>query len=343
MDINPVAGYGKRESDDSSFNDPILKRGPCMKDSSIDTGILLETGTNELEILEFYIVETMEDGEEVKNYFGINVAKVMQVIETPNLEPPESAPHPSFMGTIPLRDIILPVLDLSVWLELNMPKTERDIVIVTEFSKSVTGFLVSGVTEIHRVGWGEVIPPTSVITQSTDSIVGLVDKNDHFIQLLDLETILNQFVPENGVPMTISDKQYNILVADDSATIRMMLEKQLSEANFNPYITNNGQEALNAIMALKAKAEEEGADINQYVDLVVSDIEMPLMDGFSLTKNIKEDPVLQKLPVILYSSIITKELKHKGDSVGANLQITKPDLHTIPEKAIALIEGRSVD
>ena len=312
-----------------------------MQNSAIDTGILLETGTNELEILEFYIVETMEDGREVKNYFGINVAKVMQVIETPNLEPPESAPHPSFMGTIPLRDIILPVLDLSVWLELNMPKTDRDIVIVTEFSKSVTGFLVSGVTEIHRVGWGEVIPPTSVITQSTDSIVGLVDKNDHFIQLLDLETILTQIEPDMNEDAVVSEKEYKVLVADDSATIRLMLEQQLTKANFKPRITTNGDEALKTIMSLKRKAEEEGRDITDYVNIVVSDIEMPLMDGFSLTKNIKTDPVLQKLPVILYSSIITKELKHKGDSVGADLQITKPDLHTIPEQAIKLIEGVS--
>ncbi|WP_319467632.1 chemotaxis protein [uncultured Pseudodesulfovibrio sp.] len=311
-----------------------------MSKTAIDTGILLETGTNELEILEFYINETLKEGEEpVKNYFGINVAKVMQVIETPNLEPPESAPHPSFMGTIPLRDLILPVLDLSVWLELNMPKTERDIVIVTEFSKTVTGFLVSGVTEIHRVGWGEVIPPTSVISQSTDSIVGLVDKGDHFIQLLDLETILTQIEPASDLEMTRADREYKVLVADDSATIRMMLEQNLTAANFKPIITNNGSEALKTIMALKAQAEEEGKEITEFVDVIVSDIEMPLMDGFSLTKNIKDDSVLQKLPVILYSSIITKELKHKGDSVGADLQITKPDLHTIPEKAIELIEG----
>lgn len=310
-----------------------------MKSSAIDTGILLETGTNELEILEFYINETLANGKEIKNFFGINVAKVMQVIETPNLEPPESAPHPSFMGTIPLRDLILPVLDLSVWLELRMPKTERDIVIVTEFSKAVTGFLVSGVTEIHRVGWGEVIPPSSVISQSTDSIVGLVDKGDYFVQLLDLETILTQFEPDDGIEATVSGKKYKILVADDSATIRMMVEKNLANANFQPIITNNGAEALKKAMAFKEQAEAEGKDITEFVDLILSDIEMPLMDGFSLTKNIKEDPVLQKLPVILYSSIITKELKHKGDSVGANLQISKPDLNTIPEMAIQLIEG----
>lgn len=311
-----------------------------MSKSAIDTGILLETGTNELEILEFFINETLEDGTEIKNFFGINVAKVMQVIETPNLDPPESAPHPSFMGTIPLRDIILPVLDLSVWLELSMPKTERDIVIVTEFSKSVTGFLVSGVTEIHRVGWGEVIPPSTMISQSTDAIVGLVDKGEYFVQLLDLETILTQFEQEDGEDSIVSEKEYKILIADDSATIRMMIEKSLSEANFKPIITNNGSEALKKAMAFKAQAEEEGKDINEFVDLVVSDIEMPLMDGFSLTKNIKEDPVLQKLPVILYSSIITKELRHKGDSVGADMQVSKPELGTIPQIALDLLEGK---
>jgi two-component system chemotaxis response regulator CheV len=311
-----------------------------MSKSAIDTGILLETGTNELEILEFYINEIREEGKEpVPNFFGINVAKVMQVIETPNLEPPESAPHPSFMGTIPLRDLILPVLDLSVWLELDMPKTERDIVIVTEFSKSVTGFLVSGVTEIHRVGWGEVIPPSSIISTNTDAIVGLIDKGDYFVQLLDLETILTQFEPDSGVEIAVSTNEYKVLVADDSATIRAMIKANLTEANFKPLITNNGDEALRAALDLKAKAEAEGRDITEYVDLIISDIEMPLMDGFSLTKNIKQDPVLRKLPVILYSSIITNELRHKGESVGADMQISKPDLHTIPQVALQLIEG----
>ena len=311
-----------------------------MSRNAIDTGILLETGTNELEILEFYINEVREPGKEpVPNFFGINVAKVMQVIETPNLDPPESAPHPSFMGTIPLRDLILPVLDLSVWLELDMPKTERDIVIVTEFSKSVTGFLVSGVTEIHRVGWGEVIPPSSIISTNTDAIVGLIDKGDYFVQLLDLETILSQFEPDDGVEMAVSANEYTVLVADDSATIRAMIKANLTEANFKPIVTNNGDEALRAIMDIKARAEAEGKDVTEYVDLIISDIEMPLMDGFSLTKRIKEDPVLQGLPVILYSSIITNELRHKGESVGADMQISKPDLHTIPQVALDLIEG----
>lgn len=309
--------------------------------SAIDTGILLETGTNELEILEFYIDEQVKEGEPpTPNYFGINVAKVMQVIETPSLEPPESAPHPSFMGTIPLRQHILPVLDLSVWLEIDMPKTERDIVIVTEFSQSVTGFLVSGVTEIHRVGWKEVIPPAGYIAQSTDAIVGMVDKGGRFIQLLDLETILSEFeLDTDPSKLTTTDKGYTALVADDSATIRTMLQQSLEMSNFNYIITHNGDEALRTIFGLKEQAEAEGKDITEFVNVVISDIEMPLMDGFSLTKNIKEDPVLGKLPVILYSSIITDELRHKGDTVKADFQVSKPDLQDIAKKAIELIEG----
>ncbi|KAB1443455.1 chemotaxis protein [Pseudodesulfovibrio senegalensis] len=309
--------------------------------SAIDTGILLETGTNELEILEFFINETNGDETPLtEHYFGVNVAKVMQVIETPNLEPPESAPHPSFMGTIPLRQHILPVLDLSVWLEIDMPKSERDIVIVTEFSNSITGFLVSGVTEIHRVGWGQVIPPAGYIAHSTDAIVGMVDKGDRFIQLLDLETILSEFqLHPDEIESVVAQQQYTALVADDSATIRTMLQASLEQANFNHIITSNGEEALRQIMALKQRAEDEKKDISNYVDVVISDIEMPLMDGFSLTKNIKEDPVLQKLPVILYSSIITDELRHKGETVKADFQVSKPDLSTIAKKAIELIEN----
>lgn len=311
-----------------------------QKSSPIDTGILLETGTNELEILEFFITEAAPEGKEPTNhYFAINVAKVMQVIETPNLEQPESAPHPSFLGTIPLRDIILPVLDLSVWLEIDMPKTEQDIVVVTEFSQSVTGFLVSGVTEIHRVGWREVIPPSGVISKSTDAIVGMVDKNDRFIQLLDLETILSEFEHHDTAEVTVGDREYKALVCDDSATIRMMLETNLNAANFRHRILNNGEEALQALLELKRVAEEEKRDITDFVEVVISDIEMPLMDGFTLTKNVKEDPVLGKLPVILYSSIITDELRHKGDSVGADYQVSKPELNRIAQKAIELIEG----
>lgn len=308
------------------------------------TDILLETGTNELEILEFHIQEVASDGTPVTHSFGVNVAKVMEVIESPQLEPQPSAAHASYLGIIPLRGHVLPVIDLSVWLGIPRERSPHDIVIVTEFSKSVTGFLVTGVTGIHRLGWAEVIPPDGYVPKTgIQAVVGMVERDDHFIQLLDLETILSDLTPESMLaedePTHVAERTLRALVADDSATIRLMLQKSLTKANIEPTIVSNGQEALNAVRGLARKAQEEGRPISELVDIVISDIEMPLMDGFTLTKNIKTDPALKSLPVVLYSSIITQELRHKGESVGADMQISKPEMHRLPEVAIGLVFG----
>jgi len=311
--------------------------------------ILLETGTNELEILEFSINEPdRQTGKPVPCHFGVNVAKVMQVIECPDLTPPESAPHPCFMGTIPLRGHILPVLDLATWLGMDRVKGRDDVVIVTEFSQSVTGFLVSGVTEIHRVGWPEVIPPKGILNSfDQNTIIGLVDIHEHFIQLLDLEHILSDLDPSSTLAAWTSDVQASrrlrALVADDSATIRAMLKNNLEAANFQIRLTNTGQDALEELLTIKEQASEEGKSIRDYLDIIIADIEMPRMDGFTLTKNIKEDPELGQLPVILYSSIITDELRHKGESVRADAQVAKPDMDKMAALAIRLLGERGVE
>ncbi|MGE4298143.1 MAG: chemotaxis protein [Desulfovibrionaceae bacterium] len=309
--------------------------------------ILLESGTNELEILEFFVNEHAQDGQGIEPcYFGVNVAKVMQVIESPELEHRESAPHPCFLGTIPLRDIILPVLDLGVWLGLDKVKSPNEVVVVTEFSQQVSGFLVSGVTEIHRVGWAEVLPPSGFMGRmDAAAIIGIVNKNDRFIQLLDLEHIISDLDPEVAESSwktdVSTDKAYKALVADDSATIRLMLKKNLESAGFSLTMANNGDEALKLLQKYKAEATAEGRAITDYINILISDIEMPLMDGFSLTKMVKEDDMLYDIPVILYSSIITKELRHKGESVKADDQVAKPDLNSMAQRAVQLIEKRA--
>jgi Chemotaxis signal transduction protein len=308
------------------------------------TNILLETGTNELEILEFHIDSVDADGTEQTHSFGVNVAKVMEVIASPGLEPQPSAPHPSFLGLIPLRSHILPVIDLAVWLGIEKQANEQDNVIVTEFSQTVTGFLVSGVTEIHRVGWTEVIPPDGYMPKvGVQAIIGLVERGGRFIQLLDLETILADLSPpepESGADDYVAPRTLRVLVADDSATIRLLLKKSLAAANIEATIVNNGQEALDTARALARQSQVEARPLSDFVEVVISDIEMPLMDGFTLTKNLKSDPVLGALPVILYSSIITDELRHKGESVGADCQISKPDMARIPETAARLALAR---
>jgi len=308
--------------------------------------ILLETGTNEFEMLEFYIDEKTPDSEESeRGFFGMNVAKVVEVIEAPDLQSSISAVHPSFLGTIPLRDLVLPVIDLSVWLGIDRHRHEHENIIVTQFSNAVQGFLVSGVVEINRLTWKELIPPGRFIRyMNTKSIIGMVEAEDYFIQLLDLEHIvsdLNPKIAEETWQTTVkASKNYKALVADDSPTIRKMLHKNLTTANFQADIVDNGEEAYQYLTKLKEKAVAENRDVREYLDIVISDIEMPLLDGFTLTKKIKEDPDLQTLPVILYSSIITDELRHKGESVRADFQVAKPDMDKMAEKAIDLIENK---
>ncbi|QWR78416.1 chemotaxis protein [Candidatus Magnetomonas plexicatena] len=310
----------------------------------IKSEILLETGTNELEILEFYIDEESRLGQESRSFFGMNVAKVMQVIENPNLKPRDYAQNPCFLGTIPLRDHIVPIIDLSIWLGVQRT-ADSGIIIITEFSKSVQGFLVSGVTEITRFQWKEVVPPGRFISHlGSKAIVGMVYAKDHFIQLLDLEHIISDLDPHSSLDSwktTVrAQTQYRALIVDDSETIREIIRRNMEAANFKTKLLDNGQEALEYLKGLGKKGAAEGKDIIEYVDVVISDIEMPLLDGYTLTKNIKQDPYLQKIPVILYSSLITTELRHKGESVGADDQVSKPDLNEMAARAIKLIEER---
>ncbi|MBF0520980.1 MAG: chemotaxis protein CheV, partial [Nitrospirae bacterium] len=297
----------------------------------IKSEILLETGTNELEILEFYIDEESRHGQESRLYFGMNVAKVMQVIENPNLKPRDYAQNPCFLGTIGLRDHIVPIIDLSIWLDVQRKTDSGDIIIITEFSKSVQGFLVSGVTEITRFQWKEVVPPGRFISHlGSKAIVGMVYAKDHFIQLLDLEHIISDLDPHSSVDTwktTVrAQTQYRALIVDDSETIREIIRRNMEAANFKTKLLDNGQDALDYLKELGKTGTAEGKGIFEYIDVVISDIEMPLLDGYTLTKNIKQDPYLQKIPVILYSSLITTELRHKGESVGADDQVSKPDL-----------------
>jgi len=306
--------------------------------------ILLETGTNEFEILEFFIDEKLSNEKSTeRNCFGVNVAKVVEVIESPNLEVKDYAVNPCFLGTIPLRNIVLPVIDLSVWLGLERDKHGHENIIVTEFSQSVQGFLVSGVVDIHRLNWKDLIPPGEFIRRmNTKSIIGVVDKEDHFIQLLDLEHIVSDLNPKSAEDLcktTVrSSKEYRALVAEDSPTIQEMLDKNLKNSNFQVKLVGNGEEAFKFLTDLKEQAKAENKKVKDFLEVVISDIEMPLLDGFTLTKKIKKDEELQELPVILYSSIITDELRHKGESVKADVQISKPELNKMAETAIDLIE-----
>jgi len=312
-----------------------------------ETSILLETGTNELEIIEMFLAEPGPGGAPELHYFGVNVAKVLEIIEAPpQLEPSPSATHPSFLGVIPLRDMVLPVVDLSIWLGVDRIPSSHEPVIVTEFNGVKTGFLVSGVTMIHRVGWADVEPPSRVLSELPGNcITGTVHLGDHFALLLDLERALvelgavNVDLPEHAIEKD-EKRPLRILLVDDSTSVRFLLKRNFENAGFEVEASGNGEDAWRQLLELKARAASEKTPVTELLDAVISDVEMPRMDGYTLTRNIKADAELSRLPVVLFSSLISPSLLHKGVSVGADAQITKPEFGGLTTQVREIIEKR---
>lgn len=311
------------------------------------TGILLESGTNELEIIEMFLLEPGPGGQPEPHYFGVNVAKVLEIIEAPaSLEPSPSATHPSFLGVIPLRDMVLPVVDLSIWLGVTRAPSRHETVLVTEFNGVKTGFLVSGVTMIHRVGWADVEPPSRVLADLPGNcITGTVQLGSHFALLLDLERALVELgavtvdLPEHAVEKD-PERPLRILLVDDSTSVRFLLKRNFEAAGFEVQAYNNGEDAWHRMLELKAEAAGRKAPVTSLIDAVISDVEMPRMDGYTLTRNIKADAELSILPVVLFSSLISPALLHKGQSVGADAQITKPEFGGLTTQVREIIEQK---
>ena len=309
------------------------------------TDILLESGTNELEIVEFYLEEEEEkDGQPYCGYYGVNVAKVLEIIQLPKVTELPEVHHTSVMGAFNLRNHIIPLVDLAVWLDKKRKPSDQPKVIVTEFNNVTTAFLVSGVNRIHRISWEEVEPPNPYMAAlSKGSINGVVKLEGRIVFLLDLEKIVADLNPQLGLHLDdaidwSSRPSYRAIIADDSSMVRGMIKDLMEKANFTVEAYDNGASALNRLFQLKEKAESEGHPISDYLQIVISDIEMPSMDGHSLCKRIKDDPVLKKLPVILFSSLITDRLRHKGEAVGADDQVSKPEITTLAKRAFDLIE-----
>ncbi|MEF2144226.1 MAG: chemotaxis protein [Desulfovibrionaceae bacterium] len=311
--------------------------------------ILLEAGTNELELVEFYIDEFHpETGQPYRGHYGINVAKVLEILRPPHVAPLPDRPHECVLGAFELRQSIIPLVDLSMLMGMHSNHPADCRVIISEFNNVRTGFLVSGVTRIHRISWQEIEQPGEQLAHfSSDNITGVVRLQDHLLLVLDMEKLVADLSPATAMrvqeqeldALSSSHHQYRALVADDSESIRKLMHTVLTRAGFDVMVTHNGQEAWETLQAAKTQASADGQSILDWYDVVVSDIEMPAMDGHTLCKKIKEDPFLRALPVMLFSSLITDALQHKGDSVGADGQIAKPEINALAEMAVNLIES----
>ncbi|QGY38901.1 response regulator [Pseudodesulfovibrio cashew] len=314
-----------------------------------ETNILLKSGTNELEIVEFYLDEEKSTGE-YRGYYGINVAKVLEILQMPELTEMPEVSHPAVLGAFNLRDEIIPLIDLAGWLGRKRKEKEPPKVIVTEFNRTKSAFLVSGVTRIHRINWNEVEAPTDYVSSLTaNSITGVVKISGRIIFILDMEKICAELNP-NAAPIkepaeeiktAIRTRKVKALVADDSTMARNIIVSILQKAGFQVHAVENGDLALRHLRDCRRKAADQGKPLSTFVDVVVSDIEMPVMDGHTLTRLVKEDPDLRHVPVVLCSSIITETLHHKGVAVGADDQVSKAELNELVDRVYALLDQPS--
>ena len=297
----------------------------------MDTNILLESGTNELEVLEF----TLGD-----NHYGINVAKIREILQYMPVTPVPNT-HPSVEGIFMPRDTMITVINLKNC--LNLPQTdEKGLFIITNFNKLNVAFHVDQVIGIHRVSWENIIKPDETLTgEHGGTATGVIKMDDRLIVILDFEAIVASISPQTGLrvhdidEMTARDRSdATILIAEDSALLSKLITECLKKSGYtNLIVEENGQEAWDVIKAMQAKG-----DITKHLDCIITDIEMPLMDGHRLTKLVKSDAELRDIPVIIFSSLVNEEMRKKGEQLGADAQLTKPEIGKLVEAIDKLID-----
>jgi two-component system chemotaxis response regulator CheV len=257
--------------------------------------ILLESGTNELEIVEFGIG---------KNHFGINVIKVREILNPVSVTTVPHA-HPHVEGIIELRGEVLPVVDVSKAIGFPPSKTpEKDKFIVTEFNQQKIVFHVHSVSQIHRISWQQIEKPSDIYQGSDSQTIGVIKLNGEMILLLDFEKIVVEINPESGINIERVQKlgkrdrsNKHLVVAEDSPLLRKLIHDTLEEAGYH-YVEffENGQEAYRYLENIIHK----GTDIENEVQLVITDIEMPQMDGHHLTKKIKKIVIYQNFRLLSF-------------------------------------------
>ena len=298
-------------------------------------GILLESGTNEIEIMEFTI-----DG----NLYGINVAKVREIMMSAPVKAMPHA-HPAVEGVFKPRDIVLTVVNLPKYLDGDAAqKGEKDIFIVTNFNKMYIAFRVHTVVGISRISWKDIQKPDSTVSGGDDGVTtGIAQCRGELVTILDFEKIVAEIAPQTSIQMSEIDRmgyrecrEMPILVAEDSILLSKMIEEALRKSGYiNVTMFPNGQELWDYLESI-----ENSGSIHQKVALVITDIEMPQMDGHRLTKLIKTSPSFKHLPVVIFSSLISEEMRIKGKQLGADEQLSKPEIGHLVNIMDHLLTGR---
>ena len=295
----------------------------------MDTNILLESGTNELEVLEFTLGN---------NHYGINVAKIREILTYQPVTPVPNS-HPSVEGIFMPRDTMITVIDLKKCLGME-PSEKKGLFIITNFNKLNIAFHVDEVIGIHRVSWEDIIKPDSTInTEDKSAATGVIKLEGKLVVILDFEKIVTDISPETGLKVSeisgLEGRQRNdshIMIVEDSALLIKLISDSLTKSGYNNLtLCNNGQEAWNYLM--KVKSGEEPKDVK----CIITDIEMPLMDGHRLTKLVKTDNDLKSIPVVIFSSLINEQMRLKGESLGADVQLSKPEIGLLVQEIDKLL------
>ena len=297
----------------------------------MDTNILLESGTNELEVLEF----TLGD-----NHYGINVAKIREILQYMPVTPVPHT-HPSVEGIFMPRDTMITVVNLKKC--LGLPDTgEKGLFIITNFNKLDVAFHVDEVIGIHRVSWDAIIKPDSTLNgKDGATATGVIKMDNKLVVILDFESIVAGISPETGLKVSDVDSieenvnrgDYNILIAEDSPLLSKLITDCLHKSGYTrTIVTTNGQEAWDKLCEFK-----EAGTVEENVQCIITDIEMPQMDGHRLTKLAKSDDVIKHIPLVIFSSLVNEEMRRKGEQLGADAQLTKPEIGQLVEAIDKLV------
>ncbi len=294
---------------------------------------ILQVGTNQMELVDFRMYELREDGKIYEGIYGINIAKVKEIIKYPNLIKIPSKDS-LIEGIYNLRGEVIPIVSLAKWLGINEPpdiKTKK--VIITIFNNITVGFIVHDAKRIRRISWRFVKPPSEVLRhQYGNKIVGTINLDEeHVMIILDFESICEELgiFSEDDV-RRIKDaalqgakdkqKKAKILIADDSATARKIIKAAVEPLSEKIIEAKDGQEAWDLLNKLY---EDTGGKIEDAIDIIITDVEMPNMDGYRFTKLVKEDERFKRIPVIMNTSLSGSANLQKAKEVGVDDFCTK--------------------
>jgi two-component system chemotaxis response regulator CheV len=291
-------------------------------------------GTNKLEILLFSLGTNSKTGR--SETFGINVFKVREVMRTPVITSAPEMPA-SVVGMVSLRGVLVPVVDLASYAGVATD-TPRSIMIVTEYAGHTQGFLVEGVDTILRLDWSQMrVPPEMLVAELGGLVTAVTELPDgRLVMMLDVEKVLSEttnydeeIVYRNIKPL--SDPTLTVFFADDSVVARKQITRTLEAMNVKYVGAINGREAWNELEKIATYALASGRKVSDLVSLVLTDVEMPEMDGFILTRKIKSDPRFAGVPVIMHSSLSGMSNQQLGISVGVDEYVPKFEAQRLSE------------